>query len=335
LALQSEDFATTWSLQTATVTTNAVASPANTATAEKLIVNNAAALGAANQTFTKAASAITYTFSVFAKASEHSIIRLIIRDPLTSNNRADVVFSLSSKAFSAPFVGGTYSGHSYSFVEYANGWVRVIMTATTGVETGLQVQLINNTTGDGTSGLFLWGAQLEAGAFPTSYIPTTTATVTRSADVASITGTAFSSWYRQDEGTIYYDGTISQGLTGFPWFYNITDGTVNNSIGTYQFTNGVYGSTVAGGIAATPDPAVLFTPVSGSGVKHALAVKSLDARAALGSTLSSAQTNTIMPVVNQLAIGTRVNANRMTGTIRRLTYWPRRLGNEVLQEVTR
>jgi hypothetical protein len=176
--------------------------------------------------------------------------------------------------------------------------------------------------------------QLEQGAFATSVILTSGTAVTRSADVVSITGSAFSSWYRQDEGTIYYDGTISQGLTGFPWFYNITDGTVNNSIGTYQFTNGVYGSTVAGGIAATPDPAVLFTPVAGSNVKHALAVKSLDTRAALNSTLSSAQTNTIMPVVNQLAIGTRVNANRMTGTIRRLTYWPQRLSNTTLQALT-
>jgi hypothetical protein len=46
-----------------------------------------------------------------------------------------------------------------------------------------------------------WGAQLEAGAFPTSYIPTTAATATRAADVASISGSNFSSWYRQDEGT--------------------------------------------------------------------------------------------------------------------------------------
>jgi hypothetical protein len=41
-----------------------------------------------------------------------------------------------------------------------------------------------------------------------------------------------------------------------------------------------------------------------------------------------------MPVVNQLAIGTRVNANRMTGTIRRLTYWPQRLSNTTLQALT-
>jgi hypothetical protein len=53
--------------------------------------------------------------------------------------------------------------------------------------------------------IYFWGAQLEVGAFPTSYIPTTTSTVTRSADVASITGSNFSSWYRQDEGTMFIE----------------------------------------------------------------------------------------------------------------------------------
>jgi hypothetical protein len=152
--------------------------------------------------------------------------------------------------------------------------------------------------------------------------------------VASITGANFSSWYRQDEGTVFYDGTVSQGLAGFPWVYNISDGTVNNSIGVYQFTNGIYGGVVAGGVAATPAPSVLFSPVPGSTAKHALAVKALDTRAALNSTLSSAQLNTVMPVVNTLSIGQRINGNRMTGTIRRLTYWPQRLPNSTLQAVT-
>jgi len=182
----------------------------------------------------------------------------------------------------------------------------------------------------------IWGAQLEAGAFPTSYIlnVNTPLGVTRAADVVSITGSAFSSWYRQDEGTIYYDGTVSQGLAAFPWFYNITDGTINNSIGTYQHTTGIYGTLSTGGTAITPDATVLFGPVSGAAAKHALAVKTSDTRAAYNGTLSAAQTTTVMPVVNQLAIGQRVNGNRMTGTIRRLTFFPQRLPNSTLQSIT-
>jgi hypothetical protein len=65
------------------------------------------------------------------------------------------------------------------------------------------LRLMELYTGDGYSGIYIWGAQLEAGAFPTSYIKTEASQVTRSADSASMTGTNFSEWYRQDEGTVY------------------------------------------------------------------------------------------------------------------------------------
>jgi hypothetical protein len=67
-------------------------------------------------------------------------------------------------------------------------------------------------TGLTTSDVFLWGAQLEAGGFATSYIPTTTGSVVRSADVCSITGGAFSSFYNNSEGTLVsnsYSNAIS------------------------------------------------------------------------------------------------------------------------------
>jgi len=55
--------------------------------------------------------------------------------------------------------------------------------------------------------LLLWGAQLETGSFPTSYIPTSGSTVTRAADVASITGSNFSSWYNYDSSTVFIEGS--------------------------------------------------------------------------------------------------------------------------------
>jgi hypothetical protein len=51
--------------------------------------------------------------------------------------------------------------------------------------------------------IYAWGAQVEAGAFATSYIPTVASQVTRSADSAVMTGTNFSSWYNASEGTFY------------------------------------------------------------------------------------------------------------------------------------
>ena len=102
-----------------------------------------------------------------------------------------------------------------SIVDVGNGWYRCIITFTTVSTSGAVINpviyLIDNAnatraagmTGDGYSGIFIWGAQLEQGSFPTSYIKTSGASATRSADNASITGENFSSWYRQDEGSLY------------------------------------------------------------------------------------------------------------------------------------
>ncbi|MGB9878528.1 MAG: phage head spike fiber domain-containing protein, partial [Candidatus Pelagibacter ubique] len=79
-------------------------------------------------------------------------------------------------------------------------WQRFTLTATRAATAGLFVGVnVGN-----AKNIYIWGAQLEANAsFPTSYIPTTTSAVTRAADVASIEGTNFSSWYNQSEGTVY------------------------------------------------------------------------------------------------------------------------------------
>jgi hypothetical protein len=78
-------------------------------------------------------------------------------------------------------------------------WQRFTLTVTRAATAGLYVGInVGN-----AKNIYIWGAQLEAGSFPTSYIPTVASTVTRAAEVASMTGTNFSSWYRQDQGTIY------------------------------------------------------------------------------------------------------------------------------------
>jgi hypothetical protein len=83
-------------------------------------------------------------------------------------------------------------------------WQRFTLTATRAATSGLFVGVnVGN-----AKNIYIWGAQLEEGSFPTSYIPTTSSTVTRATDVTSITGTNFSSWYNQSEGTAFaeYDG---------------------------------------------------------------------------------------------------------------------------------
>lgn len=123
--------------------------------------------------------------------------------------------------------GGTASGLVVSVQQNANSFYRVSISgivSTTVTNPFCQIYL-NNTatadgptapsyTGDGTSGIFIWGAQFETGAFPTSYIPTVAATVTRNADVATMTGTNFSSWFNASQGTFVASGFTSSATSG-------------------------------------------------------------------------------------------------------------------------
>ena len=331
LLLQSNAFTTHWSSVANTLTSASAVSPDGTTNGWRFA--DTAANNTHNIFQTIAWTAVATTFTVYAKYDTHRWIGARI------GNTGNQFFG--SWDLQNGVVGSFTAGATIGMQAVGNGWYRLTLTATLTSAGSANVLLyLNNAdsasaityAGTGT-GSYIYGAQLEAGATASSYIPTTTAAATRNADVAQITGTNFSSRYRQDEGTFYYEGTISQGLAGFPWLYSINDGTTSNDIGIYQFTNGVYGYVVSSGVPSTPDMSVLFSPVPGSLAKHALAVKTADSRAALNAALSVAQASTVMPVVNTLNIGRRTTGNRMTGHIRRLTYWPQALPGR-LQAIT-
>ena len=182
---------------------------------------------------------------------------------------------------------------------------------------------------------YVWGAQLEAGAFPTSYIPTVASTRTRAADNASITGKNFSEWYRQDEGTLMIGArrNYAGNFVGYPGVATINDGTSNNAIGFYgalgsiQFTN--YGLVVSGGVYYT-DYVARSIPTTAP-FKMIQALKRNSSIFGTDGVMTTADTSVEMPVgVNQLIIG-----GNWGGTINRLTYYPKALPPSNLQALTR
>ena len=203
----------------------------------------------------------------------------------------------------------------------ANNRVSLTFTPTVGV-------LILTVSGSVTN------AQLEAGAFATSYIPTTTATVTRAADVASITGSNFSSWYNQTEGTVFTEYAGRQGGRVFM----ADDGTTNN-----RFEVRVISATSQLGSwsAGTQDIAGLFAPtatglVDGVLVKTAVGLKVNDAAISTNGAAVGTDTSCAMPVaLNRMILGSfQGSATFLNGPIKRLTFWPTRFGNEVLQRIS-
>lgn len=177
-------------------------------------------------------------------------------------------------------------------------------------------------------------AQLEVGAFPTSYIPTAASAVTRAADVAVMTGTNFSSWYRQDEGTFVVESAT-----------NSTNGATSSTVlsafassSNYQRVRHLAGLVdiyaVSGGTLVVDSDGVAVSV--GTFGKTAMAYKSDDYVQYTNGVSGGADTSAALPVgVTTLNIGSTDGAgNFLNGRIRRIAYYPKRLSNSELQALT-
>ena len=291
-----------------------------------------------NYSVTKAASAIQYTYSVYAKAAGRELAFSVANANggfVTRFNLANGTITLAAAGY-----GIGFTAQASTITPVGNGWYRCSLTGTTDATTSVATQFSTyNTalatgvyTGDGTSGFFLWGAQLEAGAFPTSYIPTTTATVTRAADVASITGSNFSSWYNQTEGTVFADVSVLS-TADTNQSISFSDGTLNNrfELRPVGVADQVRSSCTVGNINQY-DNNFSLTSLRRSVV---LGIKPGNTRIQSGSAGVTCGSFAAMPVVDRLHLHIPTFANgEITGTIKRLTYWPTRLSNTTLQQIT-
>jgi hypothetical protein len=170
-----------WTKTRSSITADATTAPDGTLTADKLLEDTTASN---THTISSAVTppATAHTLSVFAKKGERTWIVLRL-------GGTNTFFNLDDGTIAAGSV------NSPTITNFGNGWYRCAVTSSSGTQGQFWLATNSTTTsytGDGTSGLFIWGAQLEAGSFPTSYIPTTTGTLARSADVCSITTAGWS-----------------------------------------------------------------------------------------------------------------------------------------------
>jgi hypothetical protein len=205
IILQSETFDTgSWNKINATVNANVSVSPTGASTGDALVENTTNGSHGVQQ-FISFTSGLSYTISCYVKAGTRSWVRIFLPSAAFAGG-ASSFYNLSG-AGALGTSSGTFTGRSITAV--GNGWYRVTITATATTTTGGNTGIVagfadNNFSYVGVAGaeaLYLWGAQGEAGAFVTSYIPTVFSTVTRNADIATITGANFSSWYNASEGT--------------------------------------------------------------------------------------------------------------------------------------
>jgi hypothetical protein len=206
LARQSENFGAIWSLANllpfgsgSVLNTTATLDPYGTNVSDLIVANATLGQHRIDQTITHSSGG--YVFSVFLKRAGYGFGRLRI-------GLDGATFDLVNGTISATDVGIVSSIQSYG-----NGWYRCIVSkavsaANEVIRINMQPSAIGGDfEGDGTSGIYVFGAQYETGSVATSYIPTTTAAVTRSADIVRKTNIA--SLIGQSEGTVYFEVEVT------------------------------------------------------------------------------------------------------------------------------
>lgn len=324
-----------WNKTDTTITANSINAPSGALTAELATEGSAGSSNVA-QAITITANS-TNTFSVFLKRGNTDWIRFVIWDSVNNANRISAWVNLSTGALGATVVnGGTSTGGAATISNFNNGWYRVTLSGAVNNAAVLLNCLFSSAASDGVvtrvngATYYVWGAQTESGTFPTSYIPTVASTVTRTADVAQMTGANFSSWFNASEGAFVTWFNIPIDLTtGFPTFVCASDGTTANRmvLTSNAGGNNLNLETIVGGVAQ-----VGFFPsyVSGS-TKVAYGFKLNNSNYGKDGVTGTTDTACTVPVVNRLNIGSnQTSGNLLNGYVQKVFFYPQRIINAEL-----
>lgn len=324
-----------WTKNASLINANAIVSPGGSLTGDKFYEDATNASHEMRVTISSA-GAITYTWSVYAKAGERNVLRLLM--PTTGNTSGNVGADFNLTTGTITTAGATSS----TITPVGNNWYRCVITATTAAgATAPQFRLVlGNTvyTGDGYSGLYIWGAQLEAGAFATSYIPTTSAQVTRAADSFTMSGTNFSSWYNQAEGTISVTA-INKGVVSDSTLYSIDDGTTGqaNTFDARYTTFGIACRPRVRSSGTTEVDAAFALFPFGTQQQVSFGYKVNDFAASQSGAAPVTDALGVLPLgtMTRFRLGGRGTGAPLTQLyVSRFAYYPERLSNTELQGIT-
>jgi hypothetical protein len=338
-----------------TLTLNAAVAPDGTTTATKSVPGTAAGFYDTTQLFSYTAGSY-YTLSVWVKQSGtgYTIIHLQMYDynatyggypgawiQITGNGS---VLSTSN--------GITASNASATVTAYPNGWYRCTLSGipssasspTTSIYAVIRPSLVNGDNnmgsgGDGTSGYYYWGAQVEQVAFPTSYIPTTSSAASRAVDRTILTGTNFSSWYNATNWTTTVSAipaTIPNTSGSEELLFQFTIDGANRILSRINSTNSVLTSYWINNIGQ---------PQNGGGYnsasltantlfKHGMTASNGSWNLALNGTIYNSSTGYLITPAS-LSIGwSNDDGKGFNGWIQRFAYYPVALSNTELISLT-
>ena len=241
LALRSEEFDNaTWTTNglNATVSANVTTSPDGTSSADAILTTITNGLHYIQQRTGSATAGTTYTMSIYVKKLGYDYCRIETSNTAT----AYAIFRFSTKELTIG--GGQVVANSGKVTEMSDGWFRIQMSILPAASATWRwwVECLNDVgsqafVGDITKGLYVWGFQFEVGSYATSYIPTTSAAVTRNAD--SIYKTGISSLIGQTEGTVLCDINLTK-LNSNKSLFTIDNGTINEYIALIRVSSNIF-----------------------------------------------------------------------------------------------
>jgi hypothetical protein len=321
-----------WTKSNTTISANQIIAPDGTLTADKLVEDATSNTHRIFAIISEAAG--TYTATIYAKYSGRDFISIRMFTTAGSNF-ATAVFNVNTGVIGATASSGGYTSLVSTITSVGNGWYRCSLKATaSGAVANFLMGLLDSDTanadggttytGDGYSGIYIWGAQLEAGAFASPYIPTVASQVTRVADSAVMTGVNFSSWFNPSEGTLFADYTSSRESR---YVFSIRNANfVADRV--LLWTNGAL---------TTPDGSISSTNLN---AKRAISYQVGSLKMATNGTLNTEDTSVTNGWSDAASVifgasNLAASSSNMNGYFKRLTYYPQALTSANLQAITR
>jgi hypothetical protein len=288
---------------------------ASTTAPDNTLTGTRAFAASNNQTFQLGIvfNGAAWTASIFAKYNGVATFKLNIYDNVAGS--AGTVFNIQTGAIVSNNVGVTST-----ITNFGNGWYRCAITRTPAnlSSGGLVI--------DSTTDIFVWGAQVEAGSFSTSYIPTVASTVLRNADVATMTGANFSDWWQATTGALAIS-SIPISIIGIKPLFQIDDNTADNIINLR-------------GNAANPELYIKATTdqvqidagtiVANTAYKLSGAWNTDSCAASQNGAAVVTDNTATIPTVTQVRIGSD-GTNYANAQLQKILYWPQRLINAEVQ----
>jgi len=304
------------------VTSNAITAPDGTLSADKIAASDNASVDYGVFDFNTSG---LYTYSVFAKKGELNYVFVGKDNTLTSDG---VYFNLNTGEISS-----NPSSYSATITDYGDGWYRCSVYFATNVSYFFINPSVNGTSfvfsGQSGNGIYIWGAQAEVGAYPTSYVKTEAAAVTRLADACSKTG--ISTLIGQTQGTIFVEFNSSNVVGVDNVVFGLSTGSALNRIIIFFGLNVSAQVRTAGVVQGT-----IIGPAStaNTNYKCALAYKANDLAFYVNGVLAGTDTSATIPANSGVRFDGGAGASNCDVPISQALVFKTRLSNSDLAALT-